>query len=151
VTVTLRSHLPEDEPFLRRLIIDTVALELGAAAWPEPLRTQILELQYKGRRKSSRGSIIQADGEDSGWIVVSESPDLLYLSEILVLPEMRERGIGTAAIGQVLASADSTRRRVLLHVSSANPGAIRLYERLGFRRVDEDPVQFSMEYSPGSL
>ena len=49
--VTLR---PEDaiadEPFLRSLITETIALELGADNWPEPVRDQLLSLQFANRR-----------------------------------------------------------------------------------------------------
>ncbi len=80
-----------------------------------------------------------------GWIVVTTMPHEVRLVEIMVGAEFRGRGIGSAVIGEVLASAESAGRPVRLHVNVTNIAAIRLYERLGFRRIDGDEVQHLME------
>ena len=52
--LSLRDEEPGDEGFVRRLVIETVADELGADAWPEPLRSQLLEMQFASRRDAIR-------------------------------------------------------------------------------------------------
>jgi len=149
-----RPETQDDEAFLRRLVIDTVARELGADAWPEPMRTHLLGIQFEGRRQSQRtnypdaaSEVIEVDGRDAGWIVVMTMAHEVRLVEIMVAAEFRGRGIGSAAIGEVLAAAQSAGKPVLLHVNVMNGGAIRLYERLGFRRIGGDQVQHLMERS----
>ncbi len=142
MTIALRPETTADEPFLRHLIVETVALELGASAWPEPLRGPLLDLQYKGRRGARPGWIVQTDGVDAGWVVLSDNSDHVFLTEIMILPEMRGRGIGTAALRFILTNA---RKPVRLHVNVTNLGAVRLYERLGFRRVAGNEIQHLME------
>jgi ribosomal protein S18 acetylase RimI-like enzyme len=152
--IARRRETPRDEAFLRRLIVDTVAHELGADAWPEPMRGHLLGIQFEGRRQSQRANypdavseVIEVDGQNAGWIVVVTMPHEVRLVEIMVAAEFRGQGIGSAAIGEVLAAAESAGKPVLLNVNVMNSRAIRLYERLGFRRIGGDEVQHSMQKS----
>jgi ribosomal protein S18 acetylase RimI-like enzyme len=154
MTITLRPGTSQDETFFRRLILETIGIELGASAWPEPMRSHLLSIQYEGRRRSYRAgypetesSVIQVDGEDAGWVAVAALPNQVHLAEIMVLPELRGRGIGTAAIRGILATARDAGKPVRLNVNAMNLAAIRLYERLGFRRIDGDEVQHLMEWA----
>lgn len=53
---------------------------------------------------------------------------------IAVLPSHAGRGIGTALLQELLAAASQKYRGVSLNVRQSNP-AVRLFERLGFRKV----------------
>ena len=154
MTVILRPESSSDEDFIRRLILETVAEELGASAWPEPMRSHLLGVQYTARRQAHRRSfresancVIQAHGVDAGWAVVNTMPHEIRLVEIMVLPEMRGNGIGTATIRQILSVAANAGKPVRLNVNVTNHGAIRLYERLGFRKTEWNDVQYLMEHS----
>ena len=148
MTVTLRPELPSDELFLRNLILDTIAAELGASAWPEPLRTQLLGMQYAGRRHvgNSAGFIVEADGVSAGWEALASTDSEVRLVEIMVLAELRGQGIGAVVIRQIQASARESGKPVRLNVNVTNAGAIRLYERLGFRQIESNQVQHTMEF-----
>jgi len=70
-----------------------------------------------------------------------EIPDTLYISSLAVFDGFRGRGLGT----QMLAIArDQARERSIdtlsLLVFEQNAGAVKLYEREGFREVDRAPV-----------
>ena len=160
MSVQLRPEVPPgqtpgDEPFLRRLITETVALELGAAAWPEPMRSQLLNLQYQNRRMGPRAGfpageshIILLDGEPAGWLFFANLDHEIHIVEIMVLPECRSRGAGATAIGRVFALASAAGKPVRLTVNILNASAIRLYQRLGFRRIGGNEVQHEMEARP---
>lgn len=157
MNITRRFESPRDEPFLRHLVVETVTAELGAAAWPEPMRSHLLGIQYTSRRQSHRmnfpeaaSQVIEVDGKDAGWVVVDILPDEVRLVEIIVLPELRGRGIGTAVIREILAIGSEARKPVRLNVKVMNQGAIRLYERLSFRRTGGDEAQHFMECSAQS-
>lgn len=152
MTVTLRPECPDDEPFIRGLVLETVATELGASAWPEPMRSQLLGVQYAGRRQShglnfpaAASRIIQADGANAGWILVNTAPDEVRIVDIMVLPALRGRGIATAVLRGIVAPTATV--PVRLNVYITNHPAIRLYERLGFRRTGGDEAQHYMEVS----
>lgn len=145
MNIVLRPESANDEPFVRRLILDTVAAELSAALWPEPMRSHLLGIQYGGRRQSLKAnfpgattSIIQANGTDAGWTVTATLPDELRLVEVIVAPELRGRGIGSTVIRELLAAAAANGKPLRLYVNATNRQALALYERLGFRRIDED-------------
>ena len=150
MSVHLRPESTDDEVFLRRLITATITLELGADRWPEPMRTQLLAIQYRNRRMGPRSGfpggeshIIQSHGEAAGWLFFVRAETELHIVEIMVLPEFRGRGIGAEAIKQIFALAAG--RPVRLTVNVLNDGAIRLYERMGFHRVGGNEVQHEME------
>jgi ribosomal protein S18 acetylase RimI-like enzyme len=60
----------------------------------------------------------------------------LYVSALAVLPEHRGRGIGSALIERVIAGAKRLGLSVALDAGLQDEAALRLYERLGFQRVD---------------
>ena len=67
--------------------------------------------------------------------------DSLYIAEVCVLPQARGNGLGSKFMKHAMGkAADAGLPRVSLRVFSANAGAVRLYERLGFTIVDERPV-----------
>jgi ribosomal protein S18 acetylase RimI-like enzyme len=156
MSVELRRESPaDDEVFLRRLVTETVALELGADRWPEPMRSHLLNLQYQNRRMGPRAGfpageshIILLDGAPAGWLFLANMDHEIHIVEIMVAPEWRSRGVGGEAIRQVFARASAAGKPVGLTVNVLNAGAIRLYERLGFRRVGGDEVQQEMEARP---
>ena len=154
MTVSFRSETEADDPFLKRMITETVVEELGAAAWPEPMRTHLAGVQVALRRQGVHGRfpqgksrIILADGRETGWLYTAAFDDVVWLVEIMVLQECRGKGIGQLAVGSVIDTAGS--RPVRLHVNVTNTRAIRLYERAGFRRVGGDEVQHLMEHRGG--
>lgn len=153
VSVQLRPESALDEAFLRQLIMQSIALELRADLWPEPMRTQLLTMQYQARRTGHRAGfpegqshIITLDGEDAGWIFLAEMEHAIHVVEIMLLPELRGRGVGTQAMRYVLELAAQGGKPVTLTVNVLNEGAIRLYERLGFRRTGGTEVQHAMEW-----
>ncbi len=150
MTVSLRPENAADEAFLHRLVTEFSAEQLGAAAWPEPFRTRLLDMQYFARRDVIRtdypnaaSSIVTVDGADAGWLVTARLENEVRVIDILLLPEYRGRGAGTAVIRQVIEAAGGL--PVRLSVDANNRCAIRLYERLGFRRTGGDAVQHEME------
>lgn len=152
MTISRRPEDPVDEPFLRRLVIGTVAAQLGADSWSLPMREHLLNLQYQSRRMRDKtlfpdgsSQIIVADGEDVGWLFLADLAEEIRIVEIMTLDGYRGKGVGSAVIGDVLASAA---KPVRLGVNVMNAGAIRLYRRLGFRQTGCDEVQCQMEYLP---
>jgi len=91
--------------------------------------------------------IIVADGEDVGVVQVCDEADHLYLSRVEVLPAWQGRGVGSGVIRALQALARAQGRPVRLHVFDINP-ARRLYERLGFRVVEQVEGRCLMQWQP---
>ena len=72
--------------------------------------------------------------ELGGYLIVSRYVDAWHIMNIAVSPDFRRRGIATALLQRLFELTDDrSRRGYTLEVRVSNVGAIRLYERLGFR------------------
>lgn len=88
-----------------------------------------------------------AEGATIGWLWVKRSleglpPSVAFLYQILVKPEVRHQGYGTAmlaALEDVLAAAGRSELR--LNVWDTNEAARRLYERAGYKLVERFPAK----------
>jgi GNAT superfamily N-acetyltransferase len=149
-TVTLRPETEADRPFVRRLYATTREDELAAVPWTPEQKAAFLDMQFEAQRvhyreriAGTRFAIVEVDGQPAGRLYVAESPGTILVVDIALLPEHRGRGIGTGLLQPILAHGRATGRPVMVHVEVFNP-AIRLYERLGFRRVAEQGLYCEM-------
>ena len=84
-------------------------------------------------------SIIEAGSRSVGSLWLEQKPDSLYIHDLQVAPQEQGRGIGTAVIEMVIEQGASCGLPIVLSVLPANPRAMRLYERLGFRVTCVEP------------
>jgi len=69
--------------------------------------------------------------------------------DIALIPEARGHGVGTHLLNELIAEGKSTGAIVTIHVEKFNP-ALRLYDRLGFRIVDDREAYWFLEWSPAA-
>src|SRR5438105_455568 len=124
MVVSRRPETPADEQFLRQLIIDSVKRELGAGAWPQPIRDHLFAMEYSARRQSVRtifpvgtSEIILLNGNPAGWVYVADLPQEMRIVEILVSAEYRGKGVGSSVIGEIMARAGAAGKAVCLSVN----------------------------------
>jgi ribosomal protein S18 acetylase RimI-like enzyme len=86
--------------------------------------------------------LARADGQPVGFIAAGVLPiadlgqTVGWISQVGSHPAWRGRGVAAALIGAVLAAFQREGVAAAgLHVNVNNPGAIQLYERLGFRQI----------------
>lgn len=96
------------------------------------------------RRGDAALVVAEADGELIGhaifWAVLAQGE----LGDIAVIPEWRDRGIGTRLLYEIFERAKGRGvRELYLEVRISNEAAQRLYERHGFRRVGRRPGYYS--------
>jgi ribosomal protein S18 acetylase RimI-like enzyme len=151
-----RLETAEDEPFVHRLLLESMTGELAAWAWPEAIRASLLETQYRGKLAGIEATyphadrrILLADGDPAGRIVVHRDDREIHVVDVVVSPELRNRGVATYALRRLIEEAERTAKPVTLTVNAFNP-AQRLYLRLGFRRVGGDDLQWRMERAAAS-
>jgi ribosomal protein S18 acetylase RimI-like enzyme len=80
---------------------------------------------------------------------VHRRPAEIRLVDIAFLPEFRSGGLGTSILRDLLAEGEAAGKPVTIHVEVYNP-AMRLYERLGFRSVEERGPYRLMEWRAAS-
>ena len=108
--------------------VDEAEWHAGFGAW----HRELLE------DESSTLSVIELDGRPVGRLRVSRTTESIQLNGIQLLPEVQNRGIGTAIITGLQSEAASTGVPLDLGVERDNPDARRLYDRLGFRKIGEE-------------
>lgn len=112
------------------------AEELGArprvGSGADPFRDRITELIRSGRawaRYDARGQVIfKAE-------IGAVSAHTAQVQGVWVRPDLRRRGIGTAAMSAVLSHAAALAPTVSLYVNDYNTAARRMYARLGMREL----------------
>jgi ribosomal-protein-alanine N-acetyltransferase len=70
----------------------------------------------------------------AGYLIISRYVDAWHVMNVAVAPEYRRQGIATVLLARLFElTAGDGRRGYTLEVRVSNSGAIKLYERLGFR------------------
>jgi ribosomal protein S18 acetylase RimI-like enzyme len=150
--VTIRPVTIDDLEVLIDIYLDTAIHH--AAIDPEvfhvPARNDVavrLRRRIAGRGETGEYVAAMLDGRmvGSASIDIDELPHPGSMTRpvrsaefgVSVVDGFRGRGIGRALIGHLEAwAADRTVERIVLNVSEANTGAIRLYHELGYRDYD---------------
>ena len=88
--------------------------------------------------------LCEEGGELCGVVGLEQHADELVIARLFVAPPEFRRGIGSALVAQALARADG--RRVRVGTGARNLPALALYERFGFRRLDEGQPAPSVGY-----
>jgi [ribosomal protein S18]-alanine N-acetyltransferase len=74
-----------------------------------------------------------------GYLVCSRYDAVWHLMNVGVDLDWRRRGVATALVRELFARADRPGARYTLEVRPSNSGAVRMYERLGFRSAGRRP------------
>ena len=151
IKIEMRTRRASDEAFLRRLYADVRTKELGAFPWNAAQKATFLASQYRAREQDRQArypdaddQIILIDGTPVGRLLVWRTDGAIGLLDIGLLIGYRNQGLGSALIRSLLAEG----QRVWLHVALDNSRARRLYERLGFRAVEQTGFYIAMECVP---
>lgn len=91
-------------------------------------------------------SVIEIDGQLAGALWLESTPERLHIVELQLLPAMQRKGIGSAVVQRVIKQGANQGVPVTLSVVHANPGAKRLYERLGFEVCGHEPPFIHMRH-----
>lgn len=149
--VRLRPEQPADDLFLIALYRTTREAELEQAAhWTEEQKHGFVLMQFNAQRhhyqnalKNVSFDVIERHGEPIGRLYTQELETGLHIVDIVLMPELRGAGLGTAILKRLAADAAAAGKVLNIFVEFYNP-AKHLYERLGFVQVGE-PQGFVIE------
>lgn len=142
-TISFRPVVAEDHEFLASLYASTREEELRDTGWSEAQKAAFLRMQFEAQLAhyaehyagAERDIVLLAE-EPIGRLWIYRMPSEIRIVDISLIPAARKRGIGRHLLERVIAEAKARRAKVTIHVERFNP-AMRLYERLGFRKVKE--------------
>ncbi|MGN6445512.1 GNAT family N-acetyltransferase [Amnibacterium sp.] len=137
--VTLRSGIDADLDVLYRLGADLGSWEERNASPPAPLTRAAFVARLEREAEAQPDSVrfvVEADGTAVGGVSLFGVDRFAGHAEVGIglVPEARGRGIGTAAIAQIVefAFVRQNLRRLHLQAIASNAGALAVYERAGF-------------------
>lgn len=142
---TLRRAVPTDRATIEALFIEmlqSVYHREAVAGYAEGA----LDKFFSGREDWI--CVAEMQGSVVAYVAIEayRTPlEYVYLDDLAVTKAYRNHGIGSALIGKAEAYARERRiSTVVLHVEKANAAALRLYERLGYRRYRDDESRYLM-------
>jgi ribosomal protein S18 acetylase RimI-like enzyme len=154
--ITLRDALQEDEAFLFEVYASTRAQEMALVPWDDEQRKSFLSMQFSAQHAHYREqfpqanySVILRDDSPVGRLYVLRKKGETRILDITLLSEYRNSGIGTSLLRELLDEAAQSKQRVLIYVETFNPW-LRLFERLGFKSIGEEGINFLMEWRPAT-
>ncbi len=152
--VARRPVEPGDEAFLYRVYASTRQEELAQMGWDETQKEAFLRMQfdaqsryYEEHYRGAEFSMILSGGRPVGRLYVARWQEEIRIVDIALLPGHRGMGIGTRLLNDLISESEASGKPLSIHVERFNP-ALRLYERLGFRAVEDRGVYLLMERPP---
>ena len=152
--VRLRPIAAADQLFLCRVYASTRQSEMALVSWSEAEKEAFLRMQFEAQHSyyqdefpKAAFQVIELEGRPIGRLYVDRRPDEIRLIDITLLPEFRNAGIGSQLLHDLLGEAAAADKPLRIHVERFNP-ALQLYQRLGFRQVEERGAYYLMEWSP---
>ena len=155
--ISLRSVGPDDRGFLLSVYASTREPELATVVnWDAAQKAGFVRMQfdaqhayYQEHYPDTSFDVILLGAEAVGRLYVSRWTDEFRIVDIALLPEFCNRGIGSALLRRLQTEARAARKPLRIHVERFNP-ALRLYQRLGFRQIEDKGVYLFLEWSPRS-
>ena len=151
--ISLRPITPADEPFLARLYASTREQELAQTNWSDEQKAMFCRMQFNAQTTDYQRNypdasfqIIERNGVAAGRLLVLRTDEKFHVIDIALMPEHRGAGIGTKFLKELQAEAKAAGKPLSIHVEQFNP-ARRLYERLGFKQVEEKGVYLLLHWS----
>ena len=136
---TLRAMVQQDFIFYQNLHKDSLKPYVEQVwGWIDSQQ----EKRLKERFSPSKMQVIQVCNQDVGVLEIEKTSEGVFLKNILILPKFQGRGLGSQIIRDVIEEAILL--PVFLSVLRPNP-AKKLYKRLGFKVVSEEPERFYMK------
>jgi GNAT superfamily N-acetyltransferase len=153
----LRPTQPTDEGDLLRIYASTRSEEMALVSWTDAQKDAFLRMQFDAQTShyllhypTAEYYMIVHDGHSIGRLILECSAKSLLIMDIALLPEYRNKGIGTAILRDLMDKARQEDLPLVLRVEFFNP-AIRLYQRFGFVKTREvNSVYQEMVWTPSA-
>lgn len=88
------------------------------------------------------GYIFEMEGKSVGYAIIAKSFSqeaggiVLWIDEIYVMKEYRSKGLGKEFFNDLIRNLEHSILRLRLEVASDNASAIKLYENMGFEKLE---------------
>lgn len=152
--ITLRPITESDLPFLASVYGSTRTAELAQTDWDDERKAAFVAQQFAAQHAyyqqhygDARFLVVEVAGEPAGRLYVDEWEGEIRLVDVAILPEFRGQGVGSQLLRDLQAEARRVGKPLRIHVERFNP-ALALYDRLGFRLLEDKGVYLFLEWQP---
>ena len=153
-SIATRTVQPEDRSFLLELYKSSRGDDLRGLGWDEQRISEFLGMQYEAQQNfydsdyhDAADELILLKDKPIGRLMIESRPHEIRCIDLALLPEYRERGLGTGIIQKLQEKAKRERKPLRLQVIRFSR-AVNLFDRLGFVRTSETGTHFQMEWTP---
>ncbi len=151
--ISFRSTENGDSGFLKDLYRSSRQHEMDLLTeWTEDMKDAFITQQFHAQDQYYRENYLNArfhvtlyDQEPIGRFYTQKRDDEIRIMDIIIKSGYRRTGLGTHLIRSVMEEAIQEGLAVRIHVEYNNP-ALRLYHRLGFRKIGENGIYFLLEW-----
>ncbi|KAF2339719.1 MAG: GNAT family N-acetyltransferase [Flavobacterium nitrogenifigens] len=144
--ISLRDIRESDKTLLREIYGSTRQEELDKGTnWNDEQKRLFIDQQFSVQHEyyqknflDAKFYIIENEKVPVGRLYIdfiSENESVKVI-DITILPEWRNKNIGSSILNEILKKAGSNNLKVSIHVEAFNP-AMNLYKRLGFKKISE--------------
>ena len=153
-SLALRPATGEDAAFLLEVYKSSRGEDLRELGWDETRVAEFLDMQYEAQRTfdaqdyaQANDKVILSAGERAGRLLVDSRENEIRCIDLALLPEFRNRGLGTLILRRLQGEAAAANKPLRLQVIR-HSRAVSLFERLGFARTSESGTHFQLEWKP---
>jgi len=154
-SISVRPVTNDDAGLLLEIYQSSRGDDLRGLGWAEDRISEFLGMQYEAQQhfykreyKRAVDEIILWEGKPAGRLVVERREHEIRCIDVALLPDHRNKGIGTFLIRKLQNEARREKKPLRLQVIRFNR-AVNLFERSGFVRISETGTHFQMEWAPG--
>ena len=156
--ISLRDIQDSDLAVLCKIYGSTRTEELEKGTnWSDEQKNIFIEHQFSAQHEyyqknyiGAKFYIIEKDNVTIGRLYIDfffEKKGIRII-DITLLPDWRDKNIGSSILKEILEKAAKEKLKVTIHVESFNP-AMNLYKKLGFIKISEtNGIYHLMEWSP---
>jgi ribosomal protein S18 acetylase RimI-like enzyme len=152
--VTLRPAGTADESLLLEIYASTRTEEMAMVPWTTEQQQAFVKMQFTAQQEHYRKiqpdashDIIMFKDRPVGRLYVARTEERIEIMDIALLPQERNAGIGSYLIKELMNEGTLSLRPLRIYVESFNP-SLRLFERLGFKPIEEHGIHLLMEWVP---
>ena len=140
-----------DRAFLFGLYASLREQELARTPWTDAQKRLFLEMQFQAQTVSyaqtypdAAHELIEVEHQPAGRIYWSNQPDGVHILDITIAPGLRNQGIGSQVLRELMEIAERERKPLSIYVESFNP-SLPLFEKLGFSLAEQDGFQLLLK------
>ncbi len=150
--ISLRAASDTDREFLTAVYAATRMNELEVTDWTDSQKHEFCRMQfaaqdshYRQHYPTAQYQVIEMDATPVGRLYVDRWKHEIRIMDIAILPAYRGIGIGSTLLLDLKREAAASDRSLSIHVERLNP-ALRLYDRQGFKMIEDKGVYLLMEW-----